>query len=67
MSLYQDSHLSEIIYTWTMGTIILWHPMPGYMPGDGAKGQNLELFKLLYFKFFSGVHILAATDHLDQM
>ena len=42
------------------------HPTLGSMPGARARGQiargqNLEPFKLLYFKFFSGVHILTAT------
>ena len=43
-------------------TFILWHLTPESTPGVGARGQNLEFFKLLFFKFFSGVDILTATD-----
>ena len=32
-------------------SFILWHLTPGSTPGIGARGQNLELFKL-YLKFF---------------
>ena len=27
------------------------------MPGGGARGKNLELLKLLYFKFFRSSHL----------
>ena len=43
-------------------TFILWHLTPGSTPGVGARGKYLELLKLLYFEFFSGAHILTATD-----
>ena len=45
---------------WTL-TFILWHLTPRSTPGVGARGQNLELFKLLYF-FSSRSSYLETTD-----
>ena len=41
---------------------ILWHLTPRSTPGVGARGQNLELLKVLYFKFFSRSLYLETTN-----
>ena len=46
MQVFHDSYASESIFNWTIGTFEDLLLLCGFMPGDGAKGQNTELFKL---------------------
>ena len=45
-------------------TFSLWHPTPVYTTWGGARGKDLELFKLLYFKFLFHILTTAVTRKL---